>query len=127
MNTKDLLKAMLLSLEEEDISIISSNFAHDELCVIESILREGVRQGISRNLMRLTDKRTMCFDCNIPIEFVNSFGVSTLQMPTIIGLYLDPCNGMIFYALDEKNSAWYDIDNLELEYQLSILRELEKK
>ena len=77
--------------------------------------------GISERLMD-TDEKNM-LDCEIIIEHGEAVGLSSLQEPTIVRMYQQPSEGIVwlqYYGNDE----WFELDTLTTDDLKSVYLQL---
>lgn len=74
--------------------------------------RENLRQQLSKLLMDTNEDNPL--KCNILIGEDESFGLSTLQITTIIELFQEPKEGIIWFKI-EGYSPLIEFDNLSIE------------
>ena len=58
--------------------------------------REQLRKKFSALLIDTSEEHPM--ECNIP--FGDSYGLSTLELPTVIGMFQIPTEGIIYFQIE---------------------------
>lgn len=58
--------------------------------------REQLRKKFSALLMDTSEDKPL--ECNIPFE--DSYGLSTLELPTVIGMFQIPTEGIIYFQIE---------------------------
>ena len=58
--------------------------------------REQLRKKFSALLMDTSEEKPL--ECNIP--FGDSYGLSTLELPTVIGMFQIPTEGIIYFKIE---------------------------
>ena len=86
----------------------------------ERDLREELRHLYSPLLMDTDEDNPM--KCDIPLER-NAFGISTLEMPHVTGVWQHPTEGWIFFNFDD-NGCPCDFDDMDTQDLIDILNEL---
>ena len=81
----------------------------------ESTMREMLRNYFSRNLM-YQDNITKC---EFTLETDEAFGLSTLQMPCIKGIWQHPTEGDILFVFEGGQEL--EMDDLSVEELIKIL------
>ena len=82
---------------------------------------ESYRKILSKKLMDTNEKNQL--KVYIPLENDESFGLSTLQLPTIISMWQHPSEGIIYFKFEGQND-YVEFDDMELEYLDQIIKEL---
>ena len=82
---------------------------------------ESYRKILSKKLMDTNEENQL--KVYIPLENEESFGLSTLQLPTIISMWQHPSEGIIYFKFDGQ-SDYVEFDDMELEYLDQIIKEL---
>lgn len=93
-------------------------FYNEEFYPMEYFLRSMIRQYLSRNLMNTSEEHPL--ECDIIVETEDAFGLSTLEMPRIEKMFLEPINGVIW--LKERGiDDFRDLDTFPVYEQMSII------
>ena len=82
---------------------------------------ESYRKILSKKLMDTNEENQL--KVYIPLENDESFGLSTLQLPTIISMWQHPSEGIIYFKFEGQND-YVEFDDMELEYLDQIIKEL---
>ena len=82
---------------------------------------ESYRKFLSKKLMDTNEENQL--KVYIPLENDESFGLSTLQLPTIISMWQHPSEGIIYFKFDGQDD-YVEFDDIELEYLDQIIKEL---
>ena len=82
---------------------------------------ESYRKFLSKKLMDTNEENQL--KVYIPLENDESFGLSTLQLPTIISIWQHPSEGIIYFKFEGQND-YVEFDDMELEYLDQIIKEL---
>lgn len=59
----------------------------------------------------------------IPLENKESFGLSTLLLPTVISIWQHPSEGIIYFKFDGQDN-YVEFDDMDVEYLEQIIKEL---
>ena len=73
---------------------------------------ESYRKFLSKKLMDTNEENQL--KVYIPLENDESFGLSTLQLPTIISMWQHPSEGIIYFKFDGQDD-YVEFDDMELE------------
>ena len=79
---------------------------YEDLREKEEELREAIRMFLSRTLMDYSYPNF--YECDIPIESRETFGLSSLQMPWIVKMWQDECEGVIYFIFDGGREMEFD-------------------
>ena len=82
---------------------------------------ESYRKFLSKELMDTNEENQL--KVYIPLENDESFGLSTLQLPTIVSIWQHPSEGIIYFKFDGQND-YVEFDDMELKYLDQIIKEL---
>ena len=82
---------------------------------------EFYRKILSKKLMDTNEENQL--KVYIPLENDESFGLSTLQLPTVISIWQHPSEGIIYFKFEGQND-YVEFDDMELEYLDQIIKEL---
>lgn len=106
--------------ELEPLDFDAINDEYNKLKEIERKLREELRHIYSPILMDTDEDNPM--ECDIPLER-DYFGISTLEMPHVTGVWQDPSEGWIYFIFDD-NGCPCDFDNMDTKDLLDVLASL---
>ena len=84
--------------------------------------REILRRHFSALLMNTDNEHHL--KCNITIED-GAMGLSTLQMPKVIGAFQDPKEGIIFFYIE--GDCIVEFDDMETDDLINILNTLKEE
>ena len=96
------------------------NKTETQLLEMYDTLRESIRHYLSLKLMDTNENSPLT--CNIVIDF-EAFGLSTLNMPTIISMYQHPTEGIIYFKY-EGVEEYIEFDNMLTEDLIIIIKYL---
>ena len=82
---------------------------------------ESYRKFLSKKLMDTNEENQL--KVYIPLENDESFGLSTLQLPTVISIWQHPSEGIIYFKFEGQND-YVEFDDMELECLDQIIKEL---
>ena len=82
---------------------------------------ESYRKFLSKKLMDTNEENQL--KVYIPLENDETFGLSTLQLPTVISIWQHPSEGIIYFKFEGQND-YVEFDDMELEYLDQIIKEL---
>ena len=82
---------------------------------------ESYRKILSEKLMDTNEENQL--KVYIPLENDESFGLSTLQLPTVISIWQHPSEGIIYFKFEGQDD-YVEFDDMELEYLDQIIKEL---
>lgn len=82
---------------------------------------ESIRKFLSKKLMDTNEENQL--KVYIPLENEESFGLSTLSLPTIISIWQHPSEGIIYFKFDGQDN-YVEFDDMDLEYLEQIIKEL---
>lgn len=82
---------------------------------------ESYRKILSKKLMDTNEENQL--KVYIPLENEESFGLSTLQLPTIISMWQHPSEGIIYFKFEGQND-YIEFDDMKFEYLDQIIKEL---
>lgn len=108
-------------MNEEKVFELSANKTSDEINDMYHVLNESIRMALSRLLMDTSEENRK--EVEIPLEH-RACGLSTLEMITIVSIWQDEKEGIISVQC-RGDDYDMDIDELEIEDRIQILRELE--
>jgi hypothetical protein len=83
------------------------------------ILRQAIREYISRLIMNSSEESPAILNFNLEVE--ESCGLSSLQMPYASVVWQDSPDGTIYVMIDENI---VDLDDIAVSEQIQILRHL---
>ena len=112
----------LTNLSDEQIIELGQNRSFEEIKNMLSIVRESIRQFFSRLLMDTNADNPK--QCRITISTPEDMGLSELLKPTIIAMYQEPTDGVIYF-LFEGCSDYEEFDNLDNDALMQIMEEIE--
>lgn len=105
-----------------DIIVRAQNQSYENIMKTYELLVESIRQYLSRMLMFHDENNPL--DCNFIISTYEDCGLSELEKPTIISMYQMSGEGIIYLKFEGDND-YIELDELEVEVQLSILEAIE--
>ena len=82
---------------------------------------ESYRKILSEKLMDTNEENQL--KVYIPLENDESFGLSTLQLPTVISIWQHPSEGIIYFKFEGQDD-YVEFDDMELECLDQIIKEL---
>jgi hypothetical protein len=82
---------------------------------------EFYRKFLSKKLMDTNEENQL--KVYIPLENDESFGLSTLQLPTVISIWQHPSEGIIYFKFEGQDD-YVEFDDMELEDIRQIIKEL---
>lgn len=82
---------------------------------------EFYRKILSKKLMDTNEENQL--KVYIPLENNESFGLSTLQLPTVISIWQHPSEGIIYFKFEGQDD-YVEFDDMELECLDQIIKEL---
>lgn len=82
---------------------------------------ESYRKFLSKKLMDTNEKNQL--KVYIPLENDETFGLSSLQLPTVISIWQHPSEGIIYFKFDGQDD-YIEFDDMDLEYLDQIIKEL---
>lgn len=82
---------------------------------------ESYRKFLSKKLMDTNEENQL--KVYIPLENDETFGLSTLQLPTVISIWQHPSEGIIYFKFNGQDD-YVEIDDLEIKYLNQIIKEL---
>ena len=82
---------------------------------------EFYRKILSKKLMDTNEENQL--KVYIPLENDESFGLSTLQLPTVISIWQHPSEGIIYFKFEGQDD-YVEFDDMELECLDQIIKEL---
>ena len=112
----------LTNLSDEQIIELGQNRSLEEIKNMLSIVRESIRQFFSRLLMDTSADNPK--QCRIIISTPEDMGLSELLKPTIIAMYQEPTDGVIYF-LFEGCSDYEEFDNFDNDALMQIMEEIE--
>lgn len=114
----------LTNLSDEQIIELGQNRSLEEIKNMLSIVRESIRQFFSRLLMDTSADNPK--QCRITISTPEDMGLSELLKPTIIAMYQEPTDGVIYF-LFEGCSDYEEFDNIDNDALMQIMEEIEEE
>jgi hypothetical protein len=105
-----------------DIIVRAQNQSYENIMKTYELLVESIRQYLSRMLMFHDENNPL--DCNFIISTSEDCGLSELEKPTVISMYQMSGEGIIYLKFEGDND-YIELDELEVEIQLSILEAIE--
>lgn len=88
----------------------------------EDTMREMLRNYFSRNLMNTNQDNII--KCYFALETDEAFGLSTLQMPWVKGMWQHPSEGYIVFSFEGGQEM--EMDDLSVEELMKILENVHK-
>ena len=85
--------------------------------------REILRRHFSALLMNTDNENHL--KCNIPIGEGDAMGLSTLQIPKVIGAFQEPKEGIIFFYIE--GDCIVEFDDMETDDLINILNTLKEE
>ena len=85
------------------------------------VLTEGIRHLLSRKLMDTDEKHPM--GCNITLQ-AGFFGMGELEKPTVISMWQEPCEGIIWLQIEDMPEP-IELDDIDLALQMDIINALD--
>ena len=82
---------------------------------------ESYRKFLSEKLMDTNEENQL--KVYIPLENDESFGLSSLLLPTIVSMWQHPSEGIIYFKFEGQND-YVEFDDMELEYLDQIIKVL---
>lgn len=82
---------------------------------------ESYRKILSKKLMDTNEGNQL--KVYIPLENNESFGLSTLQLPTVVSIWQHPSEGIIYFKFEGQND-YVEFDDMEPEELEQIIKEL---
>ena len=82
---------------------------------------ESYRKILSKKLMDTNEKNQL--KVYIPLENNESIGLSSLELPTVIGMWQHPSEGIIYFKFEGQND-YVEFDDMEFEDIKQIIKEL---
>jgi len=82
---------------------------------------ESYRKFLPKKLMDTNEENQL--KVYIPLENDESFGLSTLQLPTITSIWQHPSEGIIYFKFEGQDD-YVEFDDMGLEYLDQIIKEL---
>lgn len=95
--------------------------AYLSLLATEDEVREMIRNWFSRNLMDTNEDNPV--ECHICLEDEETFGLSSNDIPHIIGMWQFPVEGYIIFNM--RGGYQLDFDELETDQLLAIMEDSE--
>ena len=111
-------------MTHEQIIELGQNSSLEEIKNMVSIVRESIRQFFSRMLMDTSADNPK--QCRITISTPEDMGLSDMLKPTVIAMYQDPVEGIIYF-LFEGCSDYEEFDNIDNDTLMQIMEEIEGK
>jgi len=108
-------------MTEEQLNELSLNKNYGDIEETYNLLREMVRHNLSAKLMDTDEEHPK--DVYISLEY-GACGLSSLEMPAIVSLYQEPCEGIIYVKYDDADD-YVELDDLFLEDMMQIVKDLE--
>lgn len=102
-------------------SLAEIKSAYLSLLAEEDDVREMMRNWFSRNLMDTNENKKV--ECNICLEDEETFGLSSNDIPHVVGMWQYPTEGYIIF--DMRGGYSLDFDELETDQLLVIMEESE--
>ena len=82
---------------------------------------EFYRKFLSKKLMDTNEENQL--KVYIPLENDESFGLSTLQLPTVISIWQHPSEGIIYFKFEGQDN-YVEFDDMKLEDIKQVIKEL---
>ena len=82
---------------------------------------ESYRKFLSKKLMDTNEENQL--KVYIPLENDETFGLSSLQLPTVISIWQHPSEGIIYFKFEGQDD-YVEFDDMEPEYLDQIIKEL---
>lgn len=82
---------------------------------------ESYRKILSKKLMDTNEGNQL--KVYIPLENNESFGLSTLQLPTVVSIWQHPSEGIIYFKFEGQND-YIEFDDMKPEELEQIIKEL---
>ena len=82
---------------------------------------ESYRKFLSKKLMDTNEENQL--KVYIPLENDETFGLSSLELPTIISMWQHPSEGIIYFKFEGQND-YVEFDDMELECLDQVIKEL---
>jgi hypothetical protein len=95
--------------------------AYLSLLATEEEVREMMRNWFSRNLMDTNEENPV--ECHICLEDEEAFGLSSNDIPHIVGMWQFPVEGYIVFNM--RGGYQLDFDELDTDQLLAIMEESE--
>ena len=108
--------------QEQIISEWAMNRSCDEICNMLRLVRESARQWLSRFLMDTNEIKR--HECYIVLDTPDDCGLSSLEKPTIVSMYQEPGEGIIWFEFDYYDGC-VDFDQIDTDSIIQIIKELE--
>lgn len=102
-------------------SLAEIKSAYLSLLATEDEVREMMRNWFSRNLMDTNENNKV--ECNICLEDEETFGLSSNDIPHVVGMWQYPTEGYIIF--DMRGGHSLDFDELDTSILLEIMEESE--
>lgn len=82
---------------------------------------EFYRKFLSKKLMDTNEENQL--KVYIPLENDESFGLSTLQLPTVISIWQHPSEGIIYFKFEGQDD-YVEFDDMKFEDIKQVIKEL---
>ena len=82
---------------------------------------ESYRKILSKKLMDTNEENQL--KVYIPLENDETFGLSSLELPTIINMWQHPSEGIIYFKFEGQDD-YVEFDDMEFKYLDQIIKEL---
>ena len=82
---------------------------------------ESYRKILSKKLMDTNEENQL--KVYIPLENDETFGLSSLQLPTVISIWQHPSEGIIYFKFEGQDD-YVEFDDIEPKYLDQIIKEL---
>ena len=82
---------------------------------------ESYRKFLSKKLMDTNEENQL--KVYISLENDETFGLSSLELPTIISIWQHPSEGIIYFKFEGRD-VYVEFDDMEFEYLDQIIKEL---
>ena len=105
----------------ERLTEVSANKTAAEIKEMFEILRESIRQNLSRHLMDTSEDNRMKLD--FPLES-GACGLSTLEMIWVDEIWQDPEEGIIWVKYEGSSDA-IELDEVPIDWQIDIVEGIE--
>ena len=111
-------------MTHEQIIELGQNRSLEEIKNMDSIVRESIRQFFSRMLMDTSADNPK--QCRITISTPEDMGLSDMLKQTVIEMYQDPVEGIIYFLFDGC-SDYEEFDNIDNDTLMQIMEEIDGK